>query len=66
MPGVIRQILVKPGDKVKRDQPLVVMEAMKLQTTLTAGGDAKVEAVLVKTKARWWPKARNWCGLKGI
>jgi len=48
MPGVIRQILVKAGDKVKTDQPLIVMEAMKLQTTLCAGGEGKVEAVLVK------------------
>ena len=48
MPGLIRQILVKAGDKVARNQPLLVMEAMKLQTTLSAGGDATVEAVLVK------------------
>jgi len=48
MPGLIRQILVKVGEKVKQGQPLVVMEAMKLQTTLTAGGDGVVEAILVK------------------
>lgn len=48
MPGLVRQILVKVGDKVTKDQPLVVMEAMKLQTTLSAGGDGKVEAILVK------------------
>jgi biotin carboxyl carrier protein len=48
MPGIIRQILVKTGDKVKRDQPLIVMEAMKLQTTLSAGGNGVVKAVLVK------------------
>lgn len=48
MPGLVRQILVKIGDKVQAGQPLVVMEAMKLQTTLSAGGDAIVEAVLVK------------------
>lgn len=48
MPGVIRQILVKAGDKVSKGQPLIVMEAMKLQTTLSAGGEGKVDAVLVK------------------
>jgi biotin carboxyl carrier protein len=48
MPGIVRQILVKIGDKVQSGQPLIVMEAMKLQTTLSAGGDAIVEAVLVK------------------
>lgn len=48
MPGLIRQLLVKPGDAVEKGQPLLVMEAMKLQTTLSAGGVGKVEAVLVK------------------
>lgn len=48
MPGLIRQVLVKKGDKVKQGQALVVMEAMKLQTTLCAGGNGTVEAVLVK------------------
>ena len=48
MPGVIRQVLVKAGDKVSKNQPLIIMEAMKLQTTLYAGGDGVVEAVLVK------------------
>lgn len=48
MPGLVRQILVKKGDKVKQGDPVAVMEAMKLQTTLVAGGDAVVEAVLVK------------------
>lgn len=48
MPGIVRQILVKKGDKVKKGDALAVMEAMKLQLTLAAGGDATVEAVLVK------------------
>ncbi len=48
MPGLVRQILVKKGDSVAAGQPLAIMEAMKLQMTLSAGGDAKVEAILVK------------------
>lgn len=48
MPGLIRQILVKVGEKVIKGQPLLVMEAMKLQTTLSAGGDGVVEALPVK------------------
>lgn len=48
MPGLVRQLLVKKGEKVRKGQPLAVMEAMKLQMTLSAGGDATVEAVLVK------------------
>lgn len=48
MPGLVRQVLVKAGDKVKKGQTLVVMEAMKLHTTLTAGDAATVDKVLVK------------------
>jgi|GEM_PF-754714 len=48
MPGMVRQMLVKKGDKVKQGQALVVVEAMKLQLTLSAGADATVDAILVK------------------
>ena len=48
MPGAVRQILVKKGDKVEKGQALVIVEAMKLQLTLSAGGNAVVEEVLVK------------------
>ena len=48
MPGLIRQILVKVGEAVTRGTPLLVMEAMKLQTTLSAGGDGVVEVIRVK------------------
>lgn len=48
MPGLVRQVMVAVGDTVSAGQPLAVMEAMKLQLTLSAGADATVEAVLVK------------------
>jgi acetyl-CoA carboxylase biotin carboxylase subunit len=47
MPGKIIQILVKAGDRVKRGQPLAVLEAMKMEHTLSAPADATVEAVQV-------------------
>lgn len=47
MPGLVRQLLVQVGDVVKAGQPIAVMEAMKLQLTLSAGADATVEAHLV-------------------
>ena len=47
MPGLVRQLLVKKGEKVISGQALAVLEAMKLQLTLAAGGDGIVEAVLV-------------------
>ena len=45
MPGKIIQVLVKAGDKVKRGQPLAMLEAMKMEHTLSAPADATVEAV---------------------
>lgn len=45
MPGVVRTILAKDGDSIKRDQPLVVMESMKMEMTLVAPGDAVVAMV---------------------
>ena len=47
MPGLVRQVLVKKGDKVTMGHALVVIEAMKLQLSLTAGGDGVVEKILV-------------------
>jgi biotin carboxyl carrier protein len=48
MPGLVRQILVKRGEQVKKGQALLVMEAMKLQITLSAGGAAVVDDIVVK------------------
>ncbi len=42
MPGRVIALLVKPGDAVKRGQPLAVMEAMKMEHTLTAPADGTV------------------------
>jgi acetyl/propionyl-CoA carboxylase alpha subunit len=47
MPGKIVQILVKAGDRVKRGQPLAVLEAMKMEHTLSAPADATVEEINV-------------------
>jgi acetyl-CoA/propionyl-CoA carboxylase biotin carboxyl carrier protein len=45
MPGRIRRIEVKAGERVTARQPLVVMESMKMETTLTAPGDGVVAEV---------------------
>jgi 3-methylcrotonyl-CoA carboxylase alpha subunit len=45
MPGKIVQIFVKPGDRVTRGMPVAILEAMKMEHTLAAPGDAKIEAV---------------------
>ena len=40
--GMLSEILVKVGDKVKENQPLFVIEAMKIETTITATKSAAV------------------------
>ena len=42
MPGVVLAVHVKEGDKVTRGQPLIVMEAMKMEHTLTASGTGTI------------------------
>jgi biotin carboxyl carrier protein len=47
MPGRVVKVLVKPGDRVTARQPLVVVEAMKMENELRAPGDAVVREVKV-------------------
>ncbi|MDM0042917.1 acetyl/propionyl/methylcrotonyl-CoA carboxylase subunit alpha [Variovorax dokdonensis] len=46
MPGKVVSFAVKAGDSVKRGQPLAVMEAMKMEHTIAAPADGKVEELL--------------------
>lgn len=48
MPGMVQSVLVNAGDMVAKDQPLVVMEAMKMQLTIKAAYDGMVTALHVK------------------
>ncbi|HEY3637577.1 MAG TPA: acetyl/propionyl/methylcrotonyl-CoA carboxylase subunit alpha [Rhizomicrobium sp.] len=45
MPGKIIRVLTKPDETVKRGQPLIVLEAMKMEHTLAAPMDTKIESV---------------------
>jgi acetyl/propionyl-CoA carboxylase alpha subunit len=45
MPGKVTKILVKESDTVKMGQPLLIMEAMKMEYTLKAEADASVQKV---------------------
>jgi propionyl-CoA carboxylase alpha chain len=46
MPGLLREVAVKPGQEVKAGEKLVVIEAMKMENTLAAASDCVVDAVL--------------------
>jgi acetyl/propionyl-CoA carboxylase alpha subunit len=47
MPGTVLRVLVEPGAQVKAREPLVVLEAMKMETPLASPYDATVRAVHV-------------------
>ena len=47
MPGTVIRVLVEPGATVAARQPLVVLEAMKMETPLVSPFDATVRAVHV-------------------
>ena len=48
MGGTVVEIHVKPGDKVKKGQSLLIYEAMKMQNEIESEGDYTVKRILVK------------------
>ncbi len=48
MPGKVIEIFVKPGDVVKANKPLLIMEAMKMENEMRASRDVKIKEILVK------------------
>ena len=46
--GTVVEVLVQPGDEVKLDQPLMVLEAMKMETGITSPADSVVKQILVE------------------
>lgn len=49
MPGMIVAVKVAAGDKVEKNDPLITMEAMKMETTIYAEQDGVIGEVTVKT-----------------
>ena len=45
MPGRVTRLLVEAGSTVRRGQPLMVIEAMKMEHTIIAPADGTVEKV---------------------
>lgn len=48
MPGVVTRVMVKGGDEVRKGQPLLAIEAMKMEHVLRAPRDGRVKAVAAK------------------
>ncbi|MGT2924165.1 acetyl-CoA carboxylase biotin carboxyl carrier protein subunit [Streptococcus caviae] len=47
MPGTILKILVNVGDTVAENQPLMILEAMKMENEIVAGSAGTVSAIHV-------------------
>jgi len=45
MPGLVAAVLVSVGDPVERDQPLMIMEAMKMEHTIKAAVAGRVASI---------------------
>ena len=48
IPGSVTEVLVKPGDKVKKGSRLMIYEAMKMKNVIVSPFDAVIESVEVK------------------
>jgi biotin carboxyl carrier protein len=48
MPGKIIEIFVKPGEIVKANKPLLIMEAMKMENEMRSDRDVKIKEICIK------------------
>ena len=48
MPGLVIDILVKEGDTIKKGDPLLVLEAMKMENTLKSARDGVIKTIKCK------------------
>lgn len=50
MPGLVLKVLVKPGDQIKKGEPLLILEAMKMENVFKAADDVVIKEVLVSER----------------
>ena len=48
MPGVVLEVLVGEGDRVERNQTVVIIESMKMELVITASRNGVVQRVVVE------------------
>jgi biotin carboxyl carrier protein len=48
MPGLVVEVKVAKGDSVTKGQPLLVIEAMKMENIIKAQGDGTVKEIYVE------------------
>lgn len=50
MPGLVLKVLVEPGQVIKKGDPVLILEAMKMENVFKAAADAVVKEVKVKER----------------
>lgn len=48
MPGLVLNVVVKDGQEIKKGEPVIVLEAMKMENILKAPADLTVKKVMVQ------------------
>ena len=48
IPGVIQKVYVRPGQSVRKGEPLCILEAMKMQNDIVSPFDGRVKTVNIE------------------
>lgn len=48
IPGLVHALLVKTGDKLEKGQPVIILEAMKMESEISTNAAGTVKNILVK------------------
>lgn len=51
MPGLVLDVMVKPGQVVRKGDPLLILEAMKMENVIKAATDGTVKSVAIQKGA---------------
>ncbi|MCH2197302.1 MAG: acetyl-CoA carboxylase biotin carboxyl carrier protein subunit [Flavobacteriales bacterium] len=51
MPGLVIDVMVTPGQEVQKDEPILILEAMKMENVIKAPRDGAIKAVGVEKGA---------------
>jgi len=52
MPGLVLEVLVKEGDEIKEGDPLLILEAMKMENVIKSPCDASVSEIPVSVQQK--------------
>lgn len=50
MPGLVLKVLVKEGDAVKKNDPVIILEAMKMENVIKSPGEGTVKKIHAQEK----------------